>query len=339
MKADAGRIASLARAWPPDLRLVLLFGPDESASRDLAGQLVAGLAPETLTELDGASLKSDPQALVAAATSLSMFGGRELVRVIGLDEAGLPAVEALLAAPAGHPVVALAGDLKPANKLRQYAEKQAQIAASIQYEATLRDAPRLLAEMAAPMGLRLERGVAEAIFEAAAGDRGVMRRELEKCALYTDADADRPQRLALDDVAAIGPASGEAELYAPIGAITTGDLATASDLLARLPDGTAIPLLRGLERRLEQLIALRSEVDAGRSPADVIEGKGKAIFFKEKPAISMALGLWTQERLRRGMADILAAERSVKASGGLADLGVHATLLAMTRRVAAARRR
>jgi DNA polymerase-3 subunit delta len=338
MKADPGRIAGIARAWPDGLRLVLLFGPDESASRDLAGQLVAGIAPETLTEIDGAGLKHDPQALVAAATSLSMFGGRELVRVDGLDEAGLSAVEALLAAPAGHPVVAVAGDLKTASKLRQLAEKHAAILSCAQYEATLRDAPRLLAEMAAPLGLRLERGVAETLFASAGGDRQVMRRELEKYALYKDSAQDRPQMLDAEDLAALGIASGDAELFAPITAITTGDVATATELLARLPDGTAIPLLRGLERRLAQLIALRVEVDGGRSPDAVVEGN-RGIFFKEKPFIAKALGLWTQDRLRRAMADVLAAERAVKTSGGIADLGAQATLLAITRRAAAAGRR
>ncbi len=43
MKADSGRIAAIARAWPADVRLVLLHGPDESASRDMAGQVTAGL--------------------------------------------------------------------------------------------------------------------------------------------------------------------------------------------------------------------------------------------------------------------------------------------------------
>ncbi len=61
MKADAARIAAIARAWPADLRLVLLHGPDESASRDMAGQVAAGLgAGVTITELAGNALKSDP---------------------------------------------------------------------------------------------------------------------------------------------------------------------------------------------------------------------------------------------------------------------------------------
>lgn len=337
MKADAARIAAIARAWPAEVKLVLLHGPDESASRDMAGQVATGLgAGVAVTELAGAALKADPQALVAAATSLSMFGDRELVRVDGLDDDGLAAVEALLDGPPGHPVLAVAGSFRKGSKLLTLADKHPAIAACINYEASLRDAGRLLGEMAAPLGLRLDRGVPEALFESAGGDRMIMRRELEKYALYKDASPESPQRLEADDLAALGIDSGEAELFAPIAAITTGDVAEATDLIGRLPDGTAIPLLRALERRFAQLTLLRTDVDSGQSPAAVVEGQGKAIFWKEKPTIIKALSLWTQPALASAMGDILAAERAVKATGSLADLGAHQLLLDLTRRAASA---
>lgn len=340
MKADQARIAAIARAWPADLRLVLLHGPDESTSRDLAGQVAAGLgAAVTVSELAGSALKADPQALVAAATSLSMFGDRELVRVDGLDDDALPAVEALLAGPPGHPVLAIASSFKKGSKLLALADKHPAIAACINYEASLRDAGRLLGEIAAPLGLRLERGLPEAIFESANGDRMIMRRELEKYALFKNAGPENPQSLTADDLAALGIATGDAELFAPIAAITTGDVAQASDLVSRLPDSTAIPLLRALERRFAQLTLLRTEVDGGDTPAAVVEGQGKAIFWKEKPFIIKALSLWTQPALAAAMGDILAAERAVKASGSLADLGTHQLLLDLTRRAAVAGRR
>jgi DNA polymerase III subunit delta len=341
MKIDAARAAGFARAWPDDVRLLLLHGYDQSASRDLAGQIVAGQAASGagVTELIGATLKDDPQALLAAVTSLSMFGDRELLRIDGLDDDGLVAVEGLLAGPAGYPVLAVAGALKKGSKLLTLAEKHPAVAACVQYEATLKEAGRLLNDMAAPLGLRLDRPVAETLFGMADGDRMIMRRELEKFALFKDAAPDSPQRLTLDDLDALGLSSGDAELFAPIAAITTGDAAAATDLLARLPDGTAIPLLRGLERRLAQLVLLRTEVDAGRSPADVIEAQGRAINFKEKPAMTKALALWDQSRLALAQADVLAAERAVKASGGLGDLGAHARLLVMTRRATTGRRR
>jgi DNA polymerase-3 subunit delta len=341
VKIDAARAAAFARAWPADTRVLLLHGYDLSASRDLAGQIAAGQAASGagVTELIGAALKDDPQALLAAVTSLSMFGDRELLRIDGLDDDGLVAVEALLAGPPGYPVLAVAGALKKTSKLLILAEKHPAVAACVQYEASLRDAGRLLADMATPMGLKLDRDVAEALFTLADGDRLIMRRELEKFALFKDALPEAPQRLTLDDLAALGITSGDAELFAPIAAITTGDAALATELLARLPDGTAIPLLRMLERRLAQLVQLRTEVDGGRSPTEVIEAQGRAIIFKEKPALTKALSLWDQPRLAAAQADVLAAERAVKTSGGLADLGAHARLLAITRRAMAGRRR
>lgn len=340
MKVDSARIASIARAWPGDLRLVLLHGPDESASRDMAGQVAAGFgASVSVTELAGSALKADAQALVAAATSLSMFGDRELVRVDALDEDSLPAVAALLGGPPGHPVLALAGAFRKGSKLLALAEKHPAVAACINYEASLRDAGRLAGEMAAPLGLRLERGVPEALFESTGGDRMIMRRELEKYALYKDASPDSPQRLGLEDLAALGIDSGEAELFAPIAAITNGDVAQATELIGRLADGTAIPLLRALERRFAQLTLLRIEVDAGDTPAAVVEGQGKAIFWKEKPFIIKALQAWSQPALAGAMGEILAAERAVKSVGGIADLGVQQMLLDLTRRAAVAGRR
>lgn len=333
MKGDAARIAALGRQWPAAVRLALLHGPDGAASRDIADALIAALALP-VTTLAGVRLRDDPQALVAAATSLSMFADRELVHIEGLDDECLPAVAALLAGPAGHPVVAVAGTLRRGSKLLTLADRDPAILACINYETTARDAPRLAAAMAAPLGLGLAPGVAETLFDRVGGDRGQLRRELEKYALYKDAAPDRPASVDTADLEALAPGQGEAELFAPVAAITAGNMAEATDLLGRLPDGTAIPLLRAVHRRLALLAGLRAEVDRGRSAADAVAGAGKAIFFREKETVIQSLERWTTPQLAAAMAQVLAAERAVKASGGLADLGAHALLFGITRRAA-----
>ena len=149
----------------------------------------------------------------------------------------------------------------------------------------------------------------------------IMRRELEKYALYKDSTPESPKQLGAEDLAALGIATGEAELFAPIAAITTGDVAEATDLIGRLPDGTAIPLLRALERRFAQLTLLRTEVDGGDTPAAVVEGQGKAIFWKEKPIIIKALSLWSQPEDTRYTAEerALGGAASIRAEVGLRD--------------------
>ncbi|KPF62511.1 hypothetical protein IP88_14675 [alpha proteobacterium AAP81b] len=341
MKVDSARIEALARRWDPAVRLVLLHGADTATSADLAGQIARGFSdpgnPTAIETLDGKSLAKDPQALAGAAGAMSMFGDRTLVRVDGLDDDGLAAVEALLAAPAGNPVVAVAGALRKGSKLLALAEKAPGIAALVSYEPSLRDAPRLVGDMAATLGLKVPREAAVALFEATGGDRQILRSELEKLALYVDASPDKPRPLDPADIAAVGSGAGDADAQLLPAAIAGGRVREASDLVARLAE-PGIVTLRAVARRFTQLLALREAVDAGASPRDAVERARPPVFWKEKDAVVAEVGLWSTAAAAAALAALLAAERAIKSSGSLGDTLAHAALLDLARQAAAKRR-
>jgi DNA polymerase-3 subunit delta len=343
MKVDAARIAAIARRWPDETRLVLLHGADNAASRDLADGIARQFAdpgnPMAVTFVAGASLGADPQALVAASGAVSMFGDRSLVRVDGIDENGLDAVMALLAMPAGNPVVAVAGVLKKGSKLQAFAEKSPAIAAMISYEPSLRDALRLATEIGAELGLKPSRDAAALVFETAGGDRMIMRRELEKLALYLDASPAAPQSLEIAAVAALSASAGDADQFGLGGAVAGGQAPLVVDLLARLPAGMGIVAVRAVERRFSLLLSLRAGVDAGASPHAVVEAARPPIFWKDKDAIVAELGAWSTAAIATALGLLLGAERAVKSRGSPGDIMAHATLLDLTRRAAIARRR
>ncbi|MEI6418121.1 MAG: hypothetical protein WCO82_03550, partial [Sphingomonadales bacterium] len=83
MKGNAGQLAGIAQAWPATLKLLVLAGSDDATSLDQARQVAKAYSVENLA---GAALKDDPQALVAAASSMALFGGPVLVLVEGLGE-------------------------------------------------------------------------------------------------------------------------------------------------------------------------------------------------------------------------------------------------------------
>jgi DNA polymerase-3 subunit delta len=340
MKVDSGRIEAIARAWPGGIRLVLLHGQDTAASRDFADMLARQFAdagnPAAIEQLGGRAIASDPQALVAASGSLSMFGDRTLVRIEGLDDDGLAAVQALLAGPMGNPVVAVAGALKKGSKLLALADASDAVAALVSYEPGLRDAPRLVNEIGAPLGLAASREAAIMLFEAAAGDRTLIRREVEKLALYLDCDPSQRRHAERDDVAAIGVGVGDSDQYALVAAVTAGRAALAANLIARLP-GAAIPALRALDRRFQMLLTLRAVVDGGASAKTSVDSARPPIFWKEKDAVAAELMLWPTLALVRGLGDVLAAERSIKSSGSLGETLAAATMLTLARRAAARR--
>jgi DNA polymerase-3 subunit delta len=343
MKVDQARILAIQRQWPDDVRLVLLHGPDLATSRDLADQIARQFAdpanPMAVESLAGASLSSDPQALVAAASAMSMFGDRTLVRVDGLEEDGLAAVTALIDSQPANPVIAVAGALKKGSKLQAFAEKSPAIAVLLSYEPGLRDAQRLANEIGNPLGLRVSREAAVMLFEAAGGDRTLIRRELEKLSLYLDSAADRAKPVETADVATIGVGVGDSDQFALGAAVAGGHMAQAADLLTRLPAGLGIVALRAVERRLTLLLTLRGVVDGGASPQTAVESARPPIFWKEKDAVAAELALWTTPALVKGLAEVLAAERAIKASGSLGDTLAEAAILALARRAAARRNR
>jgi DNA polymerase-3 subunit delta len=342
VKVDAARIAAIARRWPDDVRLVILHGPDGAASRDMADQLARQFAdaanPMAVETLPGAGLAADPGALAAAVGAMSMFGDRTLVRIEGLDDKGLEAIEAMLAGPAGNPVVAIAGDLKK-SKLASLAERSPAIAALLSYEPTLRDAGRLVGDIGAEFGLKPSRDAASALFEVTGGDRMLIRRELEKFSLYCDASPAVPKPLDVADVAALAPGAGDSDQFALGGAVAGGQLAMASDLLDRLGDGLGIVALRAVERRMTQLLGLRAAVDAGQSPRNAVDGARPPIFWKEKDAMVAEVAAWSTPALVAALAALLDAERAIKSRGSLGDTMAHAALLDLARRGAVARRR
>lgn len=321
---------------------MLLHGQDTAASRDHADQIARQFAdsanPMAVETLSGATLGKDPQALVGAAGAVSMFGDRTLVRVDGLDDDGLAAIMALLDAPAGNPVLAVAGALKKGSKLVGFAERAPAVAALQSYEPGLRDALRLVTEIGNPLGLRASRDAAAALFEAAGGDRTLIRRELEKLSLYLDSADDRPRPLERSDVEAIGVGVGDADQFALGGAVAGGRPALVVDLLGRLPAGMGIPALRAVERRFVLLLTLRGAVDGGVSPQTAIDSARPPIFWKEKEAVAAELGLWSTPMIVRALADLLTAERDIKTSGSLGDSGAHMAILLLARRGAARRR-
>ena len=327
MKADRQALVAATRTFDPALRLVLLHGSDESASRDWAERIArqfgdAGnpLAVETIAAAD---LDKDPQGLMAAACAVSMFGDRTLIRVDGADDETLPAVDALLNGPlGGNPVVAVAGTLRKGSKLLTRVEAARDALAYASYAPSARDAGQVVDEVAAEFGLQPGRGAARALFEACGGDRAVLRREVEKLALYVDATPTDPRGFDLDDIAAIGADVGDAEVQAMVGAVAGGDTQAADRLLALLSaqGSPGIVLLRAVTRRFWQLLDLRQAVDGGASPSSAVDAARPPVFWKDKPAMAGELAHWRTPMLRAALARLLGVERAIKRSGSAGEV-------------------
>ncbi|GGI81614.1 DNA polymerase III subunit delta [Polymorphobacter multimanifer] len=324
------RVSELARRWPDGLRLVLLHGYDPSQSLEHAGRIVRGLGdpanPMALERLTGDQIAADPEALVAAAAGISMFGGQTLVRIDGVDDKAVPALVRLLDAPPGNPVIVVAEGLKKSSALLALAGRPGVMALE-----SRQTGPGDLKEIAAEFGLQPDREALQLLYEASAGDRTLIRSELEKLALYLDARPEAPQPLGVPALTAVAAGIDPFDQNALLQAVLAGRRAEAVALLGAMPDGFGIVVLRQLGGRLAQLAELRLAVDRGQRPEAAVESARPPVFFKEKPIWITALRRFTSKTLADALAATLAAERAVKSSGSTGDLLVHALIVRLAR--------
>ena len=139
-----------------------------------------------------------------------------------------------------------------------------------------------------------------------------------------------------DVIDAVGAASEEGDLSRLVDSVGAGNADQLHAELLRLRgEGVeGISLIRAVLRRMALLAKLRAEVERGNSVDAVMASQGKALFWKEKPAVSQQLQRWRSELLMKSSSRLVEAEQQVNAPGGLGPLAVDEELFAICRQAA-----
>lgn len=305
----------------PALRFTLLTGPDEATMAAVAGHLV-GLAGKDAERVDlsGTQLAQDPSLLAAEAASMSLFASARIIRLelSGSGDDSLAAIEALLAAETAiNPVIATGASVTAKSKLVKLVEGSDHAVAAICYQPDRRALVGIAMSAAEEQGLRLANAEAQLLVDLVSGDQALMRREIEKMALYLDAAADRQRQVTPADIAALGAATHEEDVSECINVALGGKVRDLPDMLAKAAAvGVAeIRIIRALAIRALALARLRAEVDAGAHPATVVAARTSGIFWKERDAVTAQLRIWDSVRVARLMSRLIECERALKSSG------------------------
>lgn len=224
MKFAARNLAGFAARPDEKIAAVLLYGEDAMRvalkRQDLLKTYLGPAAEEEmrLTRLAAADLRKDPAALTDAAKAQGFFPG---VRAVLAEDAGdnaVAAAEALLQQwqPGDGLAIFTAGRLTPRGKLRKLFE-----GADNALCVPIYDDPPSRQEIEAELkfaGVRDLGGDAQRDLAALAAllDPGDFRQFVEKLALYT---RDNTGPITVEDVAAVAPATTEAELDEVIHAV------------------------------------------------------------------------------------------------------------------------
>ncbi len=317
------------------LRAVLVYGNDTGGVAEQVQAVIeamrqsnGGEAPEVIT-LDEDQLREDPGRLADEAQALSMFGGKRVIRIRDAGERTADAVAALLHMPAGESlIIAQAGALRPASRLRKLFEKETALAAVPVYEDSARDIQTVIRETLEKEGLGIEPDALAALTEQLGADRAATRNELEKLALYCHGQ----QRVTLEDVRAIcGDVSAHA-MGDMLDAFFAGDYARGVRLLAALLAEGVQPagVLAAASQHVQRLKPLALAVAAGESPEALVKSKAFGIFFRRQPIVARQLSAWTPELLDRAAESLLKATAESRRHPELAPQIAERCLLAFS---------
>ena len=277
MKIGAGQLGGVLRELGRYAG-VLLYGDDSGLVRERALAVARAVLPSLDDPfLSAVLVREEHGRLAEEAQARSLVGGRRVVRVLDAGDAVAAAAGRLQNPGDGALVILEAGGLTTRSKLRQMAEKAAAWACVACYPeegATLtagirraaREAGHVLSDDAA---LFLTRGLS--------GDTGTRRSELEKLFLFAGSEAEIDLEMAVLCCAS----QAETSLDTLLAAVMAGDMPGAGRLLQQIGDeGVTGPgLIVALNGRLQRVLRVRLEVQAGRGADEAVRSLVPPVFF------------------------------------------------------------
>jgi DNA polymerase-3 subunit delta len=327
------RIAAFLQRPDPEIRAVLLYGPDEGLVRERAEAVARSVCPDLrdpfrVADLMAAALAADPARLADEAAQLSLGGGRRVVRVRGAGDALVKLFAGFLeSTPSEALVVVEAGELPSRSALRRTFEAARSAVAIGCYPDTPRDLAGVIRETLGAHRVTASRDAGQFLIEHLGGDRLLTRSELEKLALY----AGEGGRVEIEDAQLSISDTAALELDDAVMAAAEGDAVRVERVLGRvLQQGESpVSIIRALQRHLHRLHAFAARLADGATIDEILRTARPPIFFKQEDSFRRQLGLWTEARLRPLLDRIAKAELNMKTTGLPAETICREAMLAV----------
>lgn len=340
----AGEVDAFLSRPDTSFPVVLVYGPDTGLVSERAAR-VASLSgvdpadPFASVVLMADELEKSIGRLFDEARTVSMFGGRRLIRIKGAGngKALAEAVTELAANPPADAVIVIeAGELRKNAPLRVGVERGRAAMALPCYPDEQRGLDKLIDEELAAAGTSIDRAGRDALKARLGGDRLASRGEVQKLCLYAHGQGAITQA---DVLAVVGDVSSETVEEA-VDAALAGEARRLPHLVERLQaSGVSSYQIQGpLQRQFQQLLSMRQEMDAqGSSAADIVARR--RVHFSRAPAMTRALQSWTVEALARSLARIEADILKSRKEAALQQVITYRLLLELSVEAARSRAR
>lgn len=339
MKLAAQRVAAFLKSPDAGVRAAIIYGPDSGLVRERADRLSGAICPDLndafrVVELDGDALRDDAARLNDEAASLSLIGGRRLVRVRAADD-GLGTIfdRFFKSSPPGDAfIVVEASDLGPRSSLRRAFEAAKDAVAIACYLDGPREISELARELLGARNIKIKPEALQYLTAHLGSDRQVSRRELEKLALYVGDGGEVGEDAVLNSIGD----SAELSIDEVVFAAADGDTVQLERALNRAFAEGAQPvtLLRAELRHFQRLHLAGSRLASGAGEEEALKLR-PPLFFKLVDRFKRQLRVWPPGKAGAALEALNAAEAQSKTTGLPAETICRAALLRIARSAAA----
>ena len=318
----------------PDLTegIFLVYGPDAGLVRETGQALLRKLSGDdpggaSVVTLESGEIDADPSLLAVEAKTVSLFGGKRIVRVRGATKGLVMTLAELKDDPGGAAIILEAGNLPPRDALRALVETAKLGRALPCFPDSEEAVTNLLRETFNREGIRVDAEVIGTLREILGNDREVTRRELEKLVLYASAS----KVLTREDVYTLCADNGMLAIDAILDAAGSGHAERLELALNRALMNAVDPqqLLVMALRHFSSLRRWRTEVDGGKTPRAVLEAQKPRPHFSRVGSLEQQLRLWQDAALAKATGRLLDATAESRLRPALAEASLRRALLAI----------
>lgn len=318
MIVQSKNIDSFVKKPAAEALAILVYGPDEGLIRErldiLTKNVVADIHdPFNVAEFSASTLEENPARLMDEAQSISMLGGRRVVRLRNATDGITDIVKDVLASlRAGDNLILLeAGELGKGSKLRQLFEKADNAAAIPCYVDGERDIGRIINDSLRAAGYSFSSDAVVYMAANVVGDRAVARSEVEKLITYMGPDK---KTISLDDVIACVGNSADLSLDDLAKHVASGQFTEADRILDYvLSEGTeAVKVLRTLQNHFLRLHITKARIQKGDDTEMAMKKLKPDVFWKVKDAFKTQLNGWSLGQMEQALALLAGVEAKCK---------------------------
>ena len=223
----------------------------------------------------------------------------------------------------------MANLLSPKSALRKMFEQHEALAAIACYPEEGYALETFISEFMDQEGLAIDQQAIQFLCDSLAGDRQLIRRELEKLALYCLAKHTTPNQVSeMDAVECIGDSS-ELSLDNLVYSVGDGNQASIDKMLEKaFSEGVnPVTVIRFIQRHFQRLHFIHSQITKGESIEQALGKLRPPIFFKHKARFRKQLLNWPPAKLNRALILAINNEIDSKTTGLPADIICNRTLM------------